>query len=82
MTYAFNLSVFITQFAVLISLHASNENDSSGGVDIQLILQIAEICNIVGILWVCLHMMTACHLNSGCWYMDFEMGEYKYGWRG
>jgi len=37
-TYAFNLSVFITQFAALLSLHASCEKDPSGGIDIELIL--------------------------------------------
>ena len=46
-TYAINLSVFITQFAVFISLYASCEKGPNGGVDIQFILQLTEICNIV-----------------------------------
>lgn len=45
--YALNLSVFITHYAVFISLNASCEKDPNGGVDKQLILQLREICNIV-----------------------------------
>ena len=80
-TYDLNLSVFIIQFAVFISLHASCEKDLNGGVDVELILQLTEVFNIACILWACLHT-TACRLNSGCWYVYFEMGEYRYGWWG
>jgi hypothetical protein len=38
-TYALNLSVFITQFAVFMCLHASCEKDPNGGVDLEFILQ-------------------------------------------